>query len=133
MSSESKSSSWLTRIGGFVLIAALFFGWRMWNKSDNSAEAAEALKSWVVAMPSYESNKDYLDGLIKKNHEEAFDANYKSGGRRRSAKFDSEAYAGQVFQGMIRQAQADNKPELAASIASTYAEYKQGLAADTPK
>lgn len=134
MSAESESSasggasSWLLKIGGFVVIAGAVIGWKMWNKSGNSAEAADVIKSWVIAMPAYETNKAYLDGLVVKNHDEAFSANYSSGGRRRSAKFDSESYAKQVFEGMIRQAKADGKEELAASLTKTFAEFKAGQA-----
>lgn len=96
-----------------VLVIAAFVGWKMYNKSKDSAAVREQAVQLVQAFPRYDENKDYYDASFDELHEEAFDQAYKVGGRRSSAKFDDTTYLAVLVALYQRKARVDGKTELA--------------------
>jgi hypothetical protein len=83
-----KTSSWVGGLLiGLVLIGAVF-GYKYWNKSSTSDEVKQDV---LKAFSAFEDQK-LIRSLVDKHHDECFDACYTMGGRRRSAKFDSDQY-----------------------------------------
>jgi len=99
------------KLGGIVLVVVVIgFGAyaRMKNRVDTSNDLQEAVMSWIVDMPSYGDHGDALDIMADYAHQLAFDEAYSSGGRRRAARLDDEAYVEKFFGVMIEDAERRN-------------------------
>ena len=72
----------------------------------------------------YQDNKDYMDWLVDATHDEVFSknyhVNYSPGGRYRASRdestFDEDAYANELFAGMITKARDDKAENIAKAI-----------------
>ena len=88
-------------------------GLKFYNKGSASADIKENFREWVQNSPGYASDPAYCEALFEQYHDEAFEASYSMGGRRRSSKFDDDQYITQLTARMSAKAQADGKQEIA--------------------
>ncbi len=114
-------------IGGLVvLLIALGAGIAnvYYKKSKVGEEYRKEMHTLVEKCDGYNANKDYMDWLVDATHDEVFGKDYKvkfsPGGRLRSMRdestFDEEAYAIDMFDGMIKRANEDKAEAVVKSL-----------------
>lgn len=112
-------------VGLIVVGVAVFFGWKLYSKSQASEETKQEAKSFIVNMPGYAADNAYYDSLLESAHPTAFDASYSIGGRRRAAKFDEGQYYDRLLTGMIAKAEQDKRTEAFAALTMFQAKHRQ--------
>jgi len=115
-------------IGGvIVLLIALGVGFG--NAYMKKGRVGEEYRKEVHALiakrcEGYKDNMEYIDWLVDSSHDEAFGKNYQvhysPGSRYRASRdestFDVDAYAEQLFEGMIAKARDDKAENIAKAI-----------------
>jgi hypothetical protein len=119
-----KGSRWMKRVIPAVVIIAAMLGYQFYNKGQKSAEAREAIQTWVVNAPGYATDTLYYESLLALAHEAAFGKSYDMGSRRRSASLDVNDYVFNVFKTMVERAKEDNRPEVAAELHELWRAYE---------
>ncbi|MBL8760201.1 MAG: hypothetical protein JNL50_02775 [Phycisphaerae bacterium] len=106
-------------IGGVIaalVIAGAVFGYKFYNKSEVATEALARAQQTCAECSMYKDNSDYIEGLCIMYHEDAFDHNYSIGGRRRSGRFDADAYYAELLENMAAHAERDGRKDIADSL-----------------
>lgn len=119
-------------IGGFLLLLAVVFGYRYYNKSETSDEVLRDLIVFVSEVEGYEKNPDYYNYLAESAHDEAFaDSYHMAIGKRDRTTFDVGLYAMEVFPLMIEQAERDKSPHVVAALKKLFEEDEEEDAVKT--
>ena len=106
-------------IGGIILTLVIvggIVGYKFYGKSSAGNHARDAMHSYITRAEGYDQNREYIDHIFEMAHQEAFEDSYRMGSRRRSATFNDEQYAEEVFQIMIQQARRDGSTHIADAL-----------------
>lgn len=102
---------------GILVIAAIIFGPRLYNKSGVERECHAAAYILVAKCDKYRDHSGYIIEICDIAHEEAFAEAYKMGYSRRSrSKMDYGIYYNELFDRMISRAESDNRKDVAESL-----------------
>ena len=123
--SGKSSNTWLWWAGGIGVSLIISLVVKFSNKSSDDTHVREEMFQVVRTFPDYANHAKYYTELVDRYHHEAFEAAYSMGGRRQSAKLDSEAYLTQISQRMASKAAADGN----SSVATTLSAFNQALRA----
>lgn len=64
----------------------------------------------------YKANAEYLDGVVKWAHDDAFAKAYTHGGLTSKADFDEGTYLHEIWEAVDRKVREDNRPDLVRSL-----------------
>ena len=105
---------------GSILVAVGVIGILVWHKmserNDADRETLEAMQELISELDVYPANREYLDGLLTREHKEAFSSSYSAGSRHRPARFDQSKYVQELFDAMIRDCDSRKKQDLAEAL-----------------
>ena len=90
------------------------------NKAEDNADVKTEMIGIMELLPNYDAKKHYYIRLIDANHDSAFEASYREGGRRRGADFDADKYMSLMKQAMVTDARRDGEEQVAAYIEMLY-------------
>ena len=90
------------------------------NKAEDNADIKTEMLGLMELMPNYDQKKHYYIRLVNANHDTAFEASYREGGRRRGADFDAEKYMSMMKRAMAADARRDGEEEVAGYIEMLY-------------
>ena len=90
------------------------------NKAEDNADVKTEMLGLMELLPNYDEKKDYYMRLVNANHDSAFEASYREGGRRRSADFDAEKYMSLMTQAMAADARRDGEEAVAGYMEMLY-------------
>ncbi|MBS0189985.1 MAG: hypothetical protein U0573_00520 [Phycisphaerales bacterium] len=115
-------------IGGVIvvlLMIGLGFANAYWRKSRTGEEFRVAVHKMIAdKCEGYKENQEYIDWLVDVSHDEAFAKNYHMNYTPRSryrasrdeSTFDLDAYADELFAGMIARAREDKAENIVVAI-----------------
>jgi hypothetical protein len=103
----------MQKVGGVIVVIVILVGLKFWHRSDDSAEILADMKEVIAQLNVDEADAKYLEQMLEREHQRAFDAAYDMGGRRRRATFDEKQYLVQVLGAMAKQCDRDRSPEIA--------------------
>ncbi|MFG0328526.1 MAG: hypothetical protein ACF8PN_01395 [Phycisphaerales bacterium] len=117
----------LTLIGVVLVIPFTILG----EKGDLDANAREIVTSEFVDIEDdypdlYAAERDYLESLFERIHEQAFDTTYDASKRASGEDFNPNQYYRLVMEELIVQADADGHSALAEALAEEYRPFQEG-------
>jgi hypothetical protein len=103
----------MRKIIGIGVVIVLLVGLKFYHKGEDDKAVLADMKSIVAELGASPADTAYLNKILDREHQRAFDAAYDIGGRRRAAKLDEDKYIQAIFKAMISQCNKDKKKQLA--------------------
>jgi hypothetical protein len=117
-------------VGRIVVIVVVLFGGLIFafiGKAKTGNEHCEAMCRLIANVEGYEGAKGYYEGLVQTAHDLVFDDAHhmEPAGRRRVKTWvDEEKYFNDMFKTMIRLAEEDRAPHVAAAFQRFYDKHR---------
>ncbi len=99
------------------MVLAAVLGLKFYNKSSTDTEVLNDMRNLIGKMELEPADAEYLNTVLDREHQKAFDDAYTMGGRRRSSTLDEEKYVNNIFQALIADCRSNDKGELADFLA----------------
>lgn len=110
-------------LGGFLVIVAIVFGLKFYNKSEGGEEMLQLAHEAVRECDAYSTAPEYIDGLVDWAHTDAFEASFEMGwGRRQESTIYVDVYFDELFTRIIDRCREDRQDVIADSLEAMLAE-----------
>lgn len=111
----------MRKVIGIGVAIVVIVGLKFYNRGADDKAVLDDMKQVIAQVSSSPEETTYLNRILEKEHQRAFDAAYDMGGRRRSATLDEDKYLNTVFTAMISQCERDKKKPLANKLRAAHA------------
>lgn len=101
-----------------VLVLGGVFAWKQTQRSYAEKEAPRMVLDLLGPTKAYRDHKDYVDGLIRTNHDRAFREAYRSGGLVAQSVWDEQKYLELTIDFIRERATAEGKADLVEGLIS---------------